>query len=494
MVSTSKTIVISGYYGFKNSGDEAVLKSILTALEQEGQAAGVEINPVVLSIDPEWTSAAYGVKSVHRMKLGEVRQAIKASDGLISGGGSLLQDATSPKTIPYYLGVLKIAQWLGKPTFIYAQGVGPVNRKLFYPVIRSVFRKCTYISVRDIQSGELLQSMGISAEAIHVVPDPVMGLPLPEGENACIDNNAVHHRSLREMDAGKQELHTDEAFAEDHHDKTEPGVHVDTNDGIRQGIVSSTEETANTPLSSERADVASVSSIEVHKDSGEGVSMQEIHQNTCEGVRSQQVHEYSGEEMPSQSSSTSHETGDALPVIGISVRYWNPERKELKAIGEGLKALAEQRPVHLRFLPFHQPDDLEASQFIVSQIGDISRNGSMISFYHDEKQPQDMLREVSHCDLILGMRLHSLIYAANQSVPLLGISYDPKINHFLKRLGSEPVGTSESLDGDVLKDQMLQLLDGALAWRAEHGEQIAVLKREAAKPACHIAQYLRHRG
>lgn len=462
MVSTSKTIVICGYYGFKNSGDEAVLKSILTALEQEGTAAGVVINPVVLSIDPEWTSAAYGVKSVHRMKLGEVRQAIKASDGLISGGGSLLQDATSPKTIPYYLGVLKIAQWLGKPTFIYAQGVGPVNRKLFYPMIRSIFRKCSYISVRDIQSGELLQSMGISAEAIHVVPDPVMGLPLPEGVNEHSDRIAGHGRSMN--DADNQE-HAHHPFAEG---KINSGVNVDSNDVIDPGNVLPDAETANTTLVSKEADLTSVSSIEVQQ--------------------------HSGEEMSSQSPLTSHEPGETLPVIGISVRYWNPERQELKAIGEGLKALAEQRPVHLRFLPFHQPDDLEASQFIASQIGDISRNGSMISFYHDEKEPQDMLREVSHCDLILGMRLHSLIYAANQSVPLLGISYDPKINHFLKRLGSEPVGSSESLDADVLKDQMLQLLDGAMAWKAEHGERISVLKREAAMPARHIAQYLRHRG
>lgn len=412
MVSTSKTIVISGYYGFKNSGDEAVLKSILTALEQEGQAAGVDINPVVLSIDPEWTSAAYGVKSVHRMKLGEVREAIKDSDGLISGGGSLLQDATSPKTIPYYLGVLKIAQWLGKPTFIYAQGVGPVNRKLFYPMIRSIFRKCTYISVRDMQSGELLQSMGISGEAVHVVPDPVMGLPLPAGE----------------------------------------GVHRDSHPG----------------LALKENEAAPVSSIEERRESSE--------------------------EPVKPSSLSSGDTKGSLPVIGISVRYWHPERKELKAVAEGLKALAEQRPVHLRFLPFHQPDDIEASQFIADAMGDVSKNGSALSFYRDEKQPQDMLREVSRCDMILGMRLHSLIYAANQSVPLLGISYDPKINHFLKRLGSEPVGSSEFLDPNALKDQMLKLLDDAAAWKAEHGEQIAVLKREAAMPARHIAQYLRHRG
>ncbi|KOR76269.1 polysaccharide pyruvyl transferase family protein [Paenibacillus solani] len=426
MVSTSKTIVISGYYGFKNSGDEAVLKSILTALEQEGKEAGVVINPVVLSIDPEWTSAAYGVKSVHRMKLGEVRAAIKASDGLISGGGSLLQDATSPKTIPYYLGVLKIAQWLGKPTFIYAQGVGPVNRKLFHPMIRSIFRKCSYISVRDIQSGELLQSMGISKEAIHVVPDPVMGLPLAEAEAAHSPVSAMEEVNPAQID--------------------------------------------NNPASElKETDVASVSSIEEDR---------------------------SFEEPPLQSTRPNHTIAgvDSLPVIGISVRYWNPDRKELKAAAEGLRALAEQRAVHLRFLPFHQPDDLEASQFIANVLGDISRNGSKISFYLDEKQPQDMLREVSRCDLILGMRLHSLIYAANQCVPLLGISYDPKIDHFLKRLESRPVGTSELLDAEVLKHQLLHLLDEAEAWKAEHGEQIAVLKHEAALPARHIAQYLRHRG
>lgn len=155
MVATPKKIVISGYYGFHNSGDEAVLQSILIALQQHAQAAGIEIEPIVLSIDPEWTSATYGVKSVHRMKLVEVRQAIYESSGLISGGGSLLQDVTGSKSIPYYLGIIKLAQWMGKPTFIYAQGIGPVNRKLFHPLIKSVFRKCTYISVRDEQSREL---------------------------------------------------------------------------------------------------------------------------------------------------------------------------------------------------------------------------------------------------------------------------------------------------------------------------------------------------
>ncbi|MBO2944866.1 polysaccharide pyruvyl transferase CsaB [Paenibacillus sp. F411] len=372
MVSSAKTIVISGYYGFRNSGDEAVLKSILTALEEEGKAAGIRIEPVVLSIDPEWTAATYGVSAVHRMKLGEVRRAIAASDGLISGGGSLLQDVTSPKTIPYYLGVIKLAQWAGKPTFIYAQGVGPVNRRLFYPAIRSVLRKCTYISVRDTQSGELLQSMGIAPDVIQVVPDPVMGLPLPEA----------------------------------------------------------------------------------------------LHQHA----------------------------GDELPVIGISVRFWDAQRRELNAIAEGLKALLRQRPVHLRFLPFHRPDDEEASRYITERLGDITTYGGKISYYVEEQQPQDMLAEVSRCDVVLGMRLHSLIYAANQSIPLIGISYDPKIDHFLKRLDSAPVGRSEALDPEDLKRLLISMLDHAESWKSEHEAQIGRLKQEAQLPARHIAQYLGTEG
>ncbi|MGG1880585.1 polysaccharide pyruvyl transferase CsaB [Paenibacillus cisolokensis] len=400
MVSTIKTIVISGYYGFKNSGDEAVLKSILTALEQEGQAAGIQVQPVVLSIDPEWTERTYGVKSVQRMKLGEVRRAIKESDGLISGGGSLLQDATSPKTIPYYLGILKLAQWANKPTFIYAQGVGPVNRGLFHPMIRSVFRKCSYISVRDVQSAELLQSFGIDQASIQVVPDPVMGLPLPEEIGAGVDTGA-------------------------------PGTSVEA-----------AERSASEapPVDSEVQDRSPV------------------------------------------------------PVVGISVRYWNPEKRELAAIAEALREISSDRAVHFRFLPFHQPDDLQASRYIEQLMGDITCDGSRISYYLEEKQAQDMLREVGSCDVVLGMRLHSLIYAANRKVPLIGISYDPKINHFLNRLDSEPAGSSDSLDPAVLKDRLLKLLDDAESWKAEHEEQIAVLKREAALPARRIVEYLRHRG
>ncbi|MFX3634067.1 MAG: polysaccharide pyruvyl transferase family protein, partial [Candidatus Pristimantibacillus sp.] len=174
-----RRIVISGYYGFRNSGDEAVLRSILLALAEQGPAEGVRIVPIVLSADPAWTSQMYGVEAVHRMRPAEVWKALRGSDGLISGGGSLLQDATGTKTIPYYTGIIKLAQLLGKPTFIYSQGIGPVSRRWMDPMIRDVMKRSKYVSVRDAESAELLGRIGVPHGRIEVVPDPVMGLPLP---------------------------------------------------------------------------------------------------------------------------------------------------------------------------------------------------------------------------------------------------------------------------------------------------------------------------
>ena len=370
--TSQKTVVISGYYGFRNSGDEAVLQSILTALEERGKAAGVSIRPVVLSIDPEWTKATYGVDAVHRMKLGEVRQALKESSGLISGGGSLLQDATSSKTIPYYLGVIKLAQWLKKPVFIYSQGIGPVNRKLFHPFIKSVFNQCEYISVRDQESARLLERMGLGWNRVQVVPDPVMGLTT----------------------GGKKP--------------------------------ESLQQDAERPL----------------------------------------------------------------PVIGISVRYWDTERRELQAMADGLSKLCQEQAVHLRFLPFHLPDDVKASQEIIDRMGDVSANGSVVSVSHDAVHPQEMLAEVGRCDVVIGMRLHSLIYAANQLVPMIGVSYDPKIDNFLKRLDLEPVGTSASLAPEALKSEVSRLLSENSLWQEANRERIAVLKEEAQAPAQHIIDFL----
>lgn len=164
-------VVLSGYYGFDNVGDDAILYAIIQALRKWDEH--VEIT--VLSNNPEATKNTYGVHAVNRWAMKEVSRAIKQSDGLISGGGSLLQDQTSMKTIPYYAGVMRIANWHKKPVFVYAQGMGPINRWISKTFTRSTLNKTSAITVRDEKSKRLLEEIGVR-KPVTIVPDPVIGL------------------------------------------------------------------------------------------------------------------------------------------------------------------------------------------------------------------------------------------------------------------------------------------------------------------------------
>ena len=90
-------VVISGYFGYHNVGDEAILKSIITALRKQNP----NIDIVVLSNDVEYTKKTYNVDAINRWSIIDIYNTLKKSDGLISGGGSLLQDATSNRPIKY---------------------------------------------------------------------------------------------------------------------------------------------------------------------------------------------------------------------------------------------------------------------------------------------------------------------------------------------------------------------------------------------------------
>ncbi len=170
-MGSSNKIVISGYYGFDNIGDEAVLQAILSLLKAE--LKDVEIT--VLSNNPEKTKAIHHVKAVNRWHIQAIIKAIKDSDMLISGGGSLLQDVTSGKTIPYYLGIVKIAQWYKKKVVFYSQGIGPVSRSYNKWLIKKVVNRVEGIFVREHHSKKVLEDLGIK-KPIIVAADPVLGI------------------------------------------------------------------------------------------------------------------------------------------------------------------------------------------------------------------------------------------------------------------------------------------------------------------------------
>lgn len=162
-----RNILLSGYYGFGNTGDEAILASTVKALKK----ARPDLNIMVLSQHPDETSRSYGVESFPRMAVREVAKAINKADLVVFGGGSLLQDATSFRSLIYYLSIIHLSHLFKKPVVIYANGIGPINSRLGRILTKHALTKVTDITVRDGESENELRAMGVSRD-ITVTADP----------------------------------------------------------------------------------------------------------------------------------------------------------------------------------------------------------------------------------------------------------------------------------------------------------------------------------
>jgi polysaccharide pyruvyl transferase CsaB len=159
-------VVLGGYYGKGNGGDEALLAATLQMLPEN-------VKPIVLSGNPAQTRQLYGVASCDRFNGIQVLQALRQSQALILGGGSILQDASSIRNPIYYGGLLGLAQGMGLKTIALAQGIGPLRHPLSRWIAKQSLSKCTAVSVRDEGSAELLSQWQISA---LIAPDLAWGL------------------------------------------------------------------------------------------------------------------------------------------------------------------------------------------------------------------------------------------------------------------------------------------------------------------------------
>ena len=167
----AKRFVLSGYFGFKNFGDEAILSILVNKLQQDRHRL------TIISSDPQYTKSKFKhVRSVYTFDFSDIIGFISKSDFLISGGGSLLQDSTSLKSLIYYLSIIFIALVFRKKVIIFSQGIGPINTGIGKFLARNILRHCDYISVRDIKSQKLLESWNISSE---LVCDPVFLTEIP---------------------------------------------------------------------------------------------------------------------------------------------------------------------------------------------------------------------------------------------------------------------------------------------------------------------------
>ncbi len=175
---TARRILLAGYYGFGNAGDEAILASIVAHL----RALKPDLAIAVSSGDPEGTARAHGVEAVFwRDPLG-LEDAVRQSDLVVIGGGGLFHDywgfpaeallSDQHWGLSYYAAPAALALLHEKPLMLYAVGVGPLLTDAGRDFTRAVCDAASLLTVRDEESRDELVALGVAAERIEVTADP----------------------------------------------------------------------------------------------------------------------------------------------------------------------------------------------------------------------------------------------------------------------------------------------------------------------------------
>lgn len=319
-------VVISGYYGSRNAGDEAMLAAMVEVLSD----LNPKVNITVISAAPQETAARHGVKSIGWLDIGAIISSLRQADLLISGGGSLLQNVTSRRSLYYYLLIILLAELIGTPVMLYAQGIGPINGGFARWVMRWIGNRVKMITVRDRGSLAELAELGITRPPIEPTADPVHAI----------------HQVDREIGRKLLAAH---------------GVEVGTK-----------------------------------------------------------------------------------PLVGISVREWLGMHHYKEVIAKTAEQISEELGAQVVFLPMQYPEDVRTAELVAA------KTQAKTIILPQEYNTSELLSIVGNMDLLISIRLHALIFAGVMGVPMIGISYDPKVDRFLESVGEKAVGTVEDVDFEAL--------------------------------------------
>ena len=211
-------IIISGYYGLGNSGDEALLKSIVEDLK----SINPDIKITALSGNAALTERLYGIKTVSRTNLFSIIREFRSAKLLLSGGGTLIQDATSTKSLIYYLGIISLAKKMGLKVMLYANGMGPIKDKNIKKV-HKVLQNADLITLRENISLEEIKRCNITKPEVLVTADPAFNLvPSPQSradeilvEYGIGENEKIVAVSVRECSLNGADFESQLAYALD---------------------------------------------------------------------------------------------------------------------------------------------------------------------------------------------------------------------------------------------------------------------------------------
>ncbi len=181
-------VLICGAYGKGNAGDDAILEAIVAEMRQ----LDPDLPVWVLSRKPKDTRLIYRVNAIYTFHFPRFLRRMGKTRLYINGGGSLMQDATSRRSLWFYLFTISAAKILGNKVLMYGCGIGPIqypsNRKLCAKVLQ---KRVDAITLRDTHSKTELESMGVTRPEIILSADPTVILPAadPHTVDGILESN-----------------------------------------------------------------------------------------------------------------------------------------------------------------------------------------------------------------------------------------------------------------------------------------------------------------
>lgn len=154
----AQRVLIIGYYGSQNIGDDLILESTIGLIRQNIAEADIR----VLTYAIKETEQRYGVVGVSRNDFKAILEAVAWSDVIIGGGGSMLQNVTSNRSLIYYLMLLFVAKVYGKKTILLGNGVGPIKGWFYQKLTFGILKGLSHIVLRDQESFGLLKKQGLT--------------------------------------------------------------------------------------------------------------------------------------------------------------------------------------------------------------------------------------------------------------------------------------------------------------------------------------------
>ncbi len=177
-------ILICGAYGKGNSGDDAILQAMVRALRQRDP----DLPLYATTRAPAQTARDAGVGAVYTFHPWKVHRLMRRTVLYLSGGGSLIQDATSSRSLWYYLQSIRAAKARGNRVMMFGCGIGPVRRQANRRrAAKTILRCVDRITLRDAASLRELEQLGVSGIPTKVTADMAFLVqPAPEDRVAQI--------------------------------------------------------------------------------------------------------------------------------------------------------------------------------------------------------------------------------------------------------------------------------------------------------------------